>query len=265
MLKSTNTLLPYAEAYAKNRPLFMSLIRSQEAILFNNFRDYLQDPILDFGCGDGFFAKVAFSDIIIEVGLDVSDSRWREAEGKNVYKTIRVYDGDKIPYPDNSFKAVVSNCVLEHLPDLRGNVQEIERILTGNGTFLTSVMTNKWEDHMLPGSWIGNWYQQFMRTRQDHLNLLSSKEWRKVFEEAGFEVVEEVGYVSQRNAIWLDVFHYLSFPSLVTYKTMGQWVLLPQVHDLLHTPQIIRSCIDLPTNTETSAALFYVLRKKAKK
>lgn len=37
-------------------------------------------PILDIGCGDGFFAKIAFGRI--DIGLDVKNSEINEAKEK---------------------------------------------------------------------------------------------------------------------------------------------------------------------------------------
>src|SRR5690242_16502248 len=38
---------PYVEAYLRNRPLFFTLIRPQEAALFESFRERFEPPILD--------------------------------------------------------------------------------------------------------------------------------------------------------------------------------------------------------------------------
>ena len=48
------------------------------------------------------------------------DSRFKHCSitVKKIYKKISFYDGDTIPYPNNYFNTVVSNCVLEHIPNI---------------------------------------------------------------------------------------------------------------------------------------------------
>ena len=65
--------------YLEARPFFFTLIRPQEALLFQQFNQLLKAPILDFGCGDGFFAQVVFQPLKIDLGLDVPSSRILEA------------------------------------------------------------------------------------------------------------------------------------------------------------------------------------------
>jgi ubiquinone/menaquinone biosynthesis C-methylase UbiE len=186
----------------------------------------------------------------------------KDAEAKKVYKKYVLYDGNVIPFADNEFSTVISNCVLEHLPHLSTNLNEISRVLKKKGYFLTSVMTDKWEKYMFGSSVAGNWYRQFMRTKQDHVNLLSADGWREQFQRAGFQVVEEIGYVSPSNARYLDIFHYLSFPSLVSYKLFNKWVPFPQLNNLLKLENLITSLMEVPTEIDKSSAVFYVLEKK---
>ena len=90
----------FLKLYLQERPVFLSLIRAKEAQLFQKYLP-LRKPILDYGCGDGFFASVTlgkkgltrieseFSQIKsgsvrIEVGLDMKNSRIGEAEKEDI-------------------------------------------------------------------------------------------------------------------------------------------------------------------------------------
>ena len=99
--------------YLKFRPLFLSLIRSKEAWLFQKYLP-LKPPSFDLGCGDGFFAKTTFGKI--DIGLDVTDSRIKEAEEQGVYKKLVVYNGRKIPLKSRSIKTVISKMKLHLNP-----------------------------------------------------------------------------------------------------------------------------------------------------
>jgi SAM-dependent methyltransferase len=252
---------PYVEAYLRNRPLFFSLIRPQEASLFQGVRASLQHPILDLGCGDGFFAEITFGRDSIDVGLDLPTSRIDEAAATGVYREMRTYDGLVIPFEEASFGSVVSNCVLEHVGNLDRVVAEVARVTRPGGLFVTSVMADRWEEYQLGAKLLGERYSSFMRGRQEHRNLLSREEWDAVFQRAGFTVDGAVGYLSSRTSLYLDAMHYLSVPALVSRVVTGQWVFAPHLWARL-APALTR-LIDLPVDANRSAAIFYVLRRAA--
>ncbi len=258
-------LTKYIETYLQNRPLFFSLIRPQEAELFNQHAGRVEPPILDLGCGDGFFAGVVWGKGKIDVGLDLTNERTKKIENAGIYKKIRYFDGVRIPYPDNHFQTIVSNCVLEHVSDIEGLLKEANRVLKPNGFFLTTVMTEKWEEYLLGRQILGKKYVLWMRKKQVHLNVFSPKKWRKVFSTAGFISAKEIGYLSEKTARGIDIFHYLAAPQLISYKLFGKWVLFPQVLKIIKPENIFKRLITYPNNIAEAAAVFYVLRKEASK
>lgn len=221
----------YISSYLRERPAFMSFIRPQEALLFHQHNNLIKSPVLDFGCGDGFFAQVVFGKNKLDIGLEVdSNPRVQEAKIRNLYKKILTYDGITIPLKNNSVQTVISNCVFEHIPNISNSVNEIYRVLKRNGYCITSVMTSDWTDMMLGTKLFGKNYAKWMNKRQEHESLLSKKQWEILFKKAGFSIVEEIGYINEKTAKWLDLFHYLSLPSLISYKLFKKWVLFPWVN-----------------------------------
>lgn len=253
-------LRPYIEGYLRGRPAFFTLIRAQEAALFAANEPLLDHPILDFGCGDGFFARLVFSAGALDVGLDLDQSRVGEARESGVYREVVTYDGKHIPFSDGHFGSVISNCVLEHVVDVPEVVLDIARVTRLGGVFLTSVMTARWDDYLLGARVLGDRYRAFMRRQQEHLNLFTRSRWESVFTGAGFEVESVTGYLSPRTSAALDVAHYLSAPAMASRALTGNWVLFPEAWARL-APAIERA-IDLPVEPDESAALFYVLRRR---
>lgn len=277
--------------YIRNRPLFLSLIRAKEAYLYQNYLP-LKKPVLDVGCGDGFFSSVAFHDQkasktprgwpasqklqrgepaykdspevkkpVIDVGLDVKDSRIEEARKIGLYKKIVTFDGKIIPFADNYFSTVVSNCVLEHVEDLDILVSEIFRVLKPGGIFLTTVMAKPWEENLFGTLLLGKIYKNWMRKKQMHLNLLTVKQWNSVFKKSGFKVIEKTGYLVPVACRLIDICHYLSVPSLVTYKLFGRWVLFPGLSKLIYPISIFARILSENADSDSSGAIFYILRK----
>lgn len=264
-MKKLSVISQYLRRYLEQRPLFLSLIRAKEAELFSRCMP-LEYPMLDVGCGDGFFASVLFGQTKkshgrrIDVGLDVPDSRLSQANGMNIYTSLVSYDGHTMPFASCRFGTVISNCVLEHIPNIEEVVSEVYRVLKPDGTFVVSVMAHPWEEHLVGSLILGNSYKRWMRKKQVHFNLFTHKQWSELFTTAGFTVEKQIGYLDPTACRAIDIAHYLSTPSLISYVLWKKWVLWPKlayVYPIPYLSRIIAS--DVPV--AESGALFYVLRK----
>ncbi|MEK7633731.1 MAG: class I SAM-dependent methyltransferase [Patescibacteria group bacterium] len=252
----------FIKKYLENRPMFLAIIRSQEALLFQKYNKLVKEKILDFGCGDGFFAEQVFHKSKINVGLDLfSNDRIKEAVSNKIYKTVKIYDGVTIPYSNNYFNTVVSNCVLEHIPDINQSLKEIYRVLKPGGYFLTSVMTDQWENNLFGSKIFGNKYIEHMRKTQVHHNLFSKEKWRIYFEKTGFKIQSVEKYLYKKSTFCLDMFHYLSICSLISYKLFGRWVLFSIPFLTKIKTQLIKRIVIDENNLSKASALFFVLKK----
>lgn len=260
-------------AYLQERPVFLALIRAKEAELFRRFLP-LRKPVLDFGCGDGFFAKIALLNRVrpltrlrsdpeyslIDIGLDLKDSRVEEAKRMGVYKKIVIYDGQRIPFKNNTFSTAVSNCVLEHIPDLENTLSEVYRVLKPKGLFLTSVVAKPWEEYFFGNKIFGDLYKRWMRRKQAHHNMNTLHQWKNLFFNGGFKVLEDIGYLDKKAVEMIDILHYLSLPQLVTYKILGKWVIWKNMIKILPVEYFYRLIFpDLPSTK--SGNIFFVLQK----
>ena len=116
---------------------------------------------LDLGCGEGRHAISAYMVNDVEsVGIDLSlgdlettRERFQEfVEPENTSKSlvISVASAESLPFADESFDKIICSEVLEHIPDYRGVLDEIVRVLKPDGVLAISV----------PRSWPENicWY-----------------------------------------------------------------------------------------------------------
>ncbi len=251
-----NNLKRIIHLYLKNQPAFFSLIRPIEGLLFQKNISLIKFPILDFGCGDGFFAKTVFEKIKIDVGIDlIENNKVNKARKNNVYKKIVLYDGNKLPFKDNSFNTIISNCVLEHVPQINDSLAEIYRVLKPNGYFIASVITNKWEDYLFGTKILGGFYKNFMRKKQEHCQLLTVNEWKEKFVLSGFKIEKIIGYLNRETVSLIDIFHYLSVPYLITNYFSFFY---PESFFFIKLKKTVQSRIKI----STAAGLFFVLKKK---
>lgn len=248
----------FTTEYLKSRPVFYAFLRPREALLFQKYLSF-KKPVLDFGCGDGFFAKVAFQKQgKIEIGLDMEPKIRKEAEESGVYGKVVIYDGKKLPFPNEYFASIVSNCVLEHIPDLENTLKELNRVLKRGGKIYLTVVTDQWQDNLLGGKVFGNSYRSWFKKIQRHYQLLSRQQWYDLFVQTAFAVKETIPYMTKEQQRWCEAFHYLTFSSLVSKKLFNSWVIGGKFIEMALSP-FVRRIID--TKGKACSCLFVVLEK----
>jgi SAM-dependent methyltransferase len=101
------------------------------------------DKWLDVGCGmrpyESYFPSSTY------VGVDIAVS----GRDPGLKAPDHYYDGRVLPFPDHSFEGVISTQVLEHVPDPRGLLAEIYRVIKPGGKLLIS-LPFVWQEHEEP-------------------------------------------------------------------------------------------------------------------
>ncbi len=145
---------------------------------------YLTDndkTVLDFGCGSGVW-RFLFQGKKY-TGIDVYDDNYMEKSNGNYQ--LKIADGRKLPFKDNSFDFVFSNAVLEHIVENKQAAKETFRVLKKGKYCVVIVPTNispMYDEYpFLPLKVLG------FEGHGDH--YYSKKEICKLLEEAGFKVV----------------------------------------------------------------------------
>lgn len=245
--------------FLRNRPLFMSMVRSREIELYRQFMQ-LSGKVLDFGSGDGFFLDTlrTFYPHIFQktsiVGIDVNKTSLDESSKYDLYDKLVLYDGKKLPFSSNSFDTVFSNCVFEHLPDLELNLKEMFRVLRPGGKLFTTVMAAPWDRYVvLPKS--------FWRKKQVHFNLLTGTEWQKKFISAGFKVKKMVGYLNKPQSRLIELSHFLSIPYLLSYKVTHSWSHVGPLYTHLVPIDRVVKLFGKEVHPQEAAALYFTLEK----
>jgi SAM-dependent methyltransferase len=104
----------------------------------------LKGKLLDFGCGEKPYQSL-FTHVTEYIGLDYNgEGHDHQHEAVDVY-----YDGVTIPFENNSFDAVFSSEVFEHVFDLQAILPEIHRVMKP-GAQLLLTCPFAWEEHEIP-------------------------------------------------------------------------------------------------------------------
>jgi len=111
------------------------------------------DSVLDLGSGAGndcFVARAIVGENGMVTGLDFTDAMIEKAIANNSklgYTNIEFVKGDieEMPFDDNRFNVIVSNCVLNLVPSKLKAFKEIYRVLKPTGHFCVSDVVLKGE------------------------------------------------------------------------------------------------------------------------
>jgi ubiquinone/menaquinone biosynthesis C-methylase UbiE len=106
------------------------------------------DTVLDLGCGAGndcFVARSVAGETGKIIGIDMTEAminKAKENADKLGYKNMEFILGEieNMPIPSNTADVVVSNCVLNLVPDKKKAFSEIHRVLRPGGHFSISDM-----------------------------------------------------------------------------------------------------------------------------
>jgi ubiquinone/menaquinone biosynthesis C-methylase UbiE len=145
------------------------------------------DHVLDLGSGAGndcFVARALVGDEGRITGIDMTEPMIRKAKencAKLNFKNVEFVLGDieEMPLQDNSFDVVISNCVLNLVPDKTKAFREIFRVLKPGGRFCVSDVVIK-----------GTLSEKMLKDAEMYAGCVSGAseitEYLKIIENSGF-------------------------------------------------------------------------------
>ncbi len=218
--------------YLRYTSVAHSLWRCFECERFS--REELAHPVLDLGCGDGFFAQTVFGHL--EAGIDLDKGEVERAQKRGVYDQALSVSATQMPFPDASFNTVISNCVIEHIPDVEGVLSEVRRVLKPGGRFLTTVPSEYWDKdsfyqkifNAVGFNQGAQWYNRTLNKVSKHFHVDDLATWKTRIQKAGL-VLESSEYL-----VPIPVFHSFerwflpAIPSKISKALFKRWVLLPR-------------------------------------
>ncbi|MBT8139450.1 MAG: class I SAM-dependent methyltransferase [Gammaproteobacteria bacterium] len=151
------------------------------------------DQVLDLGCGEGRHSiGIALEAInqgninVVGVDLSVDDllsakNRSEAFEDATLSCNWACADGLKLPFADNTFQKIICSEVLEHIPDYKGMLNEIERVLKPNGLLAVSV-PRRWPEKIC--WWLSEAYH---KVEGGHIRIFRARELREEISAFGFQ------------------------------------------------------------------------------
>ncbi|HUS51888.1 MAG TPA: class I SAM-dependent methyltransferase [Candidatus Bathyarchaeia archaeon] len=217
----------YFREYLKVAPLSHALWRANEARALEKFN--FDSSVLDIGCGFGEFAGVFF-DSQITMGIDISKKEIFKAIKAGKYEKALEADARNLPFPDNSFKTVISISVLEHIRGIKKVLSEVYRVLKKDGLFIFTVPTLNLRNSLLfprvfekigLGS-LADFYFYLYNQAFNHEAIYSPKKWKSLTQKAGFEITHFQGTLSLKTVVIYELFLPLALPTQFSKALLGK-------------------------------------------
>ncbi len=155
------------------------------------------DRVLDLGCGVGRHVITAYTlKNVQSVGVDLRHDDLKEAadrfhkefeESGNCEKSLGLAaaNGLSLPFSDHCFDRVICSEVLEHIPDYRSVLVEIDRVLIPGGMLAVSV------PRFLP-EWIcWKLSEEYHKEEGGHIRIFNAAQLRSNIERQGFRFLEK--------------------------------------------------------------------------
>lgn len=104
----------------------------------------IKGKVLDFGTGDGQVAQFLKDDLKLQIeGADIKNYK-----APGVFVPIKIFDGDHLDVPDNSYEAALLTNVLHHELDNEKIIYELSRIVSKRLVILETIPDGKTEEEM---------------------------------------------------------------------------------------------------------------------
>jgi SAM-dependent methyltransferase len=163
-----------------------------QTVDFRHFPLEPGDRVLDLGCGEGRHVISAYLEARVEsigVDLSVSDLQttrekfrdFEQADDPDRLFALASANALELPFADNSFDKVICSEVLEHIPDYRGALAEIQRVLKPGGLFCASV-PRRWPEKIC---WALS--EAYHQVPGGHIRIFRARELRGDIEGLGFK------------------------------------------------------------------------------
>ncbi len=227
------------------------------------------EPILDVGCGDGLFARIAFENAEVwGIDIDAKEGRW--AAASQAYSQVVLGDVTRAKLPEGFFSTCVANCSLEHVPRIDLAMRNIFSALKPGGRVFMFVPNRDWAQSLmsyrilaaLGATGLAGTLQQGIDTFFRHEHLYDAAGWSNVLTEAGFAVDAVEPVLSSATTV---AFEALLLPSLAgkLNKTLTtRWTNFPSARRALSLPVYALTKSLLDRNDPTPTAEFLAIGRR---
>lgn len=185
-----------------------------------------QRPVLDVGCGDGFWWTLRDVDHREIYGIDISAREIAQARTR-INAALTDVSREQ-PFPGTAFGEIIGNCSLEHVPDIDAALSNLRRSAAPGGRLVMFVPTPRWAYQGRMQSWLLRHAPRVAMSVAGALNgffqhwhLYDHKVWTRLLAQNGWQVRAAYGLGSARSEFLFRAFMPPAFAEFVAKKLTG--------------------------------------------
>jgi SAM-dependent methyltransferase len=212
-------------AYLRHAPLSLTLREINRLIAIETVATG-KGPILDVGCGDGFWWMLRDQDRREVYGIDISAGEIAQAKTR-INAALSDVSRER-PFPGTRFQEIIGNCSLEHVPDIDSALSNLRRAAAPGARLLMFVPTPQWALQGKAQQWLLRRYPRIAMSIAGALNgffqhwhLYDAKVWRRLLEQHGWQVRATYGLGSARSEFLFRLFMPPAFLGFLAKKLTG--------------------------------------------
>lgn len=259
------------EDFQRYFPYTPTALNIKECVRLSALRHYrCAGPILDVGCGDGLFAKLAFDGMDVW-GIDINAEEGRHAQASRAYSQIILADITRAHVPEALFATCVANCSIEHVPDIDAGLRVILRSLCADGNAYFFVPNRDWTRHFLSvrklqavgAVAVADRIECAINSVFKHHHLYDEQGWREVVTRAGFEVVKVDPVGSTATTVAFEMFLLPSLAGWINKRLTTRWTNFPKFRTLAARPvyELVKAALAIVDDPSPTAELLLICRK----
>jgi len=212
-------------AYLAHAPLSLALREINRLIAIETVASG-EGPVLDVGCGDGFWWTLRAHDRREVYGIDISAREIAQARTRITAALTDVSAGPA--FPGTRFAEIIGNCSLEHVPDIDAALSNLRASAAGNARLLMFVPTPRWAYQGQLQAWLVRRAPRVAMSLAGALNgffqhwhLYDVKVWTALLAQNGWRVRASYGLGSARSEFLFRAFLPPAFGEFLAKQLTG--------------------------------------------
>jgi SAM-dependent methyltransferase len=215
----------WVHAYLEHAPLSLALREINRLIAIESMASG-RGPVLDVGCGDGFWWTLRDVDHREIYGIDISAREVEQARSR-IHAALTDVSRER-PFPGTEFREIIGNCSLEHVPDIDAALSNLRAAAAPDARLLMFVPTPRWAYQGQVQSWLLRHAPRVAMSLSGALNgffqhwhLYDAKVWTRLLAQNGWQVRAAYGLGSARSEFLFRAFLPPAFLSFLAKKLTG--------------------------------------------
>jgi SAM-dependent methyltransferase len=217
----------WAYEYLRHAPLSLTL-REIHRLVAVEAVSTGKGPVLDVGCGDGFWWTLRDHDDREVYGIDISASEIAQARTRIKAEVTDV--SKEQPFPDTKFEQIIGNCSLEHVPDIDAALANLRKAAAHGARLVMFVPTPRWAYQGRVQSFLLKHAPRVAMSVSGALNgffqhwhLYDQKVWTRLLAQHGWNVRAIYGMGSARSEFLYRLFLPPSFAEFLIKQVTGKY------------------------------------------